>query len=342
MRGIHAFAIVLAAGCAASPSTGGTEDGLQVVGQVIDFETGQAVSGSVSVSTTGLSPAPTVTISPPAFVLDHVTPNSVFYALAGADGHRSTYSTAIDVRDADVDLDVRVVSEAFLGKLSTAFGVTPTAANGVLIAQTIDATGHPKAGVPASAFAPLAGARGPYFLDANLAPAPAATATSASGWVVWFEVAPGATTISAASGAQYGLEMPTSPVGPAVATVAAITVADGASTLPKNVSFQNDVVPIFTKRGCQACHSGGGPGKDLANLTLDGSQNLIFKELMDTATTSQLYPRVDRTLPEKSLVLTMPSAESPADAHPNVTFTGPNDKDYLTILVWIREGAKQN
>ena len=52
--------------------------------------------------------------------------------------------------------------------------------------------------------------------------------------------------------------------------------------------------------------------------------------------------RVQTATPEKSLVLTMPSAESPPDAHPNVTFTGPQDPDYQKILVWIREGAKQN
>ena len=33
------------------------------------------------------------------------------------------------------------------------------------------------------------------------------------------------------------------------------------------------------------------------------------------------------TTPEKSLVLTMPSYESPPDAHPNVTFTGLQDPD---------------
>jgi hypothetical protein len=46
--------------------------------------------------------------------------------------------------------------------------------------------------------------------------------------------------------------------------------------------------------------------------------------------------------PETSLVLTMPSREDPPDAHPNVTFTSALDPDYLKLLVWIREGAKQN
>ena len=52
--------------------------------------------------------------------------------------------------------------------------------------------------------------------------------------------------------------------------------------------------------------------------------------------------RVQVATPEKSLVLTMPSAENPPDSHPNITFTGPEDADYLKLLVWIREGAKNN
>ena len=43
-----------------------------------------------------------------------------------------------------------------------------------------------------------------------------------------------------------------------------------------------------------------------------------------------------------SLVLTYPSREDPPDRHPNITFASPSDRDYLKILVWIREGAKNN
>jgi hypothetical protein len=342
MRGTAVLlALVGAIGCASQAPAAG--DGLEVIGQVVDFQSGQSVSGSVSVSTQGLTPAPTVTISPPAFVLDGITPNSVFYARASADGHRASFSAAIVVADADVDnVSVRVVAETYLAQLATAFGVTPTAANGVLFAQMVDSSGAGVAGVPASAFAPVAGARGPYFLDAQLDAAPTATATSSSGWVVYFEVPPGVTGLAASAAGGYSIDMPTSPVAPATVTVATVHATAGTTTLPKNVSFANQVVPIFEKRGCAACHSGSGPGKDLAGLTLDGSQNLVFKNLMNPATTSTTYPRVDLTTPEKSLVLTMPSAESPPDAHPNVTFTGPADPDYLMILVWIREGAKQN
>ncbi|MCE9579672.1 MAG: hypothetical protein K8W52_41525 [Deltaproteobacteria bacterium] len=330
------------AGCA-SHAAGDPGDGLSVTGEVVDFATGLPVTGAISVSTRDLSPQPIATIAAPTFVLDGVTPHSVFYALASADDHRATFSAAITVEDAHVDnIEVRAVSEAYLGQLTTAFGLTPTAATGVLFAQAVDDTGHGRAGIPATAFAPIAGARGPYFLGADLAASPAATETSSSGWVVYFEVPPGVVGVTATASAGVAIDMPISPIAAATASVATMHVTDGPPVLPTHVSFAQQVAPIFTRRGCDNCHSGGGPGKDLANLTLDGSQNLIFRELMDTAVTSPARRRVDIAAPEQSLILTMPSAEAPADAHPNVTFTGPTDPDYQTLLVWIREGATQN
>jgi hypothetical protein len=340
MRGKLACAALSISAACASHAGSDPGSGLEVTGQVVDFESGLPLDVAVGVSTRGLSPQPIVTIAAPDFTVDGVPPHSVFYGLASADRHRATYSAAIDVEDADVDgVEIRAIGETYLGKLTSAFGVTPSAASGVLFAHAVDATGHGKAGLAAAAFPPVAGARGPYFLDAQLGAAPGATATSSSGWVVYFEVTPGLVDLSAAA---QGLAMPRSPIAAATATVATIQVTDGAVAPPKNVSFQQAVVPIFQKRGCDNCHSGGGPGKDLANLTLDGSQNLIFRELMDPAVTSATAPRVNLAAPEKSLILTMPSAEDPPDAHPNITFTGPTDTDYQTVLVWIREGAKQN
>jgi hypothetical protein len=110
-----------------------------------------------------------------------------------------------------------------------------------------------------------------------------------------------------------------------------------AAALPTNVSFATQIVPTFESRGCVACHSGNGPGKDLGGLQLDGGTPKIYSEL-----TTENPLRVQRAAPEKSLVLTMPSAENPPDAHPVVAFTGPEDPDYVKLLVWIREGAKNN
>lgn len=118
---------------------------------------------------------------------------------------------------------------------------------------------------------------------------------------------------------------------------AAVSIDGTPAMLPANVSFATQVIPIFNSRGCVACHSGNGPGKDLGGLQLDGGDPKIYSELR---TENPL--RVQVATPEKSLLLTMPSAEQPPDGHPVVTFTTLEDPDYLRLLVWIREGAKDN
>lgn len=332
----------MVAACAADED--GTEGGVKVSGNVRDFRTHEPIDGSVSVSTQGLSPAPTATVSGASYVLEHVIGDSIFYVLAGAPPtHRATFGAAIEVDTDDLPgVDLDVVAEADLAAYADAFGVTPTAATGVLLVQAVDDAGDPEAGVAAAALVAPAGADGPYFLDANLDADATATATSTSGWIVFFEVDPGLVGLTAGAASGITLDMPLSPIAPATATVATMQVVAGDVDLPTGVSFADDVRPIFDRRGCQSCHSGSGPGRDLGDLTLDGSANLIFRELGDDAVTSQTAVRLDLESPEDSLVLTMPSAEAPPDSHPNTTFSGPLDPDYLTLLVWIREGATQN
>jgi hypothetical protein len=181
------------------------------------------------------------------------------------------------------------------------------------------------------------GASTPHFLDATLHPS-TATTSSSSGWAVFFGVPAGTAQLGQAANATVTLSMDAEPIAAATVTIAEVTVTDGAPpSLPTNVSFSNDVIPIFTNRGCVACHSGNGPGKDLGGLQLDGGVPKVYSEL-----TVENPLRVQVATPEKSLVLTMPSPENPPDAHPNVTFTGSSDPDYEKILVWIREGAKMN
>jgi hypothetical protein len=315
---------------------------LSVTGTVHDFQSGDAVTGAASISTTALSPVPRITVEGSSFTIDGVPANSAFQVLASVPTtHRATYSQLITVVDDSVDgVKVQTVSEQFLTTLATGFGVTPSAAKGVLLMHLVDGAGAPKAGVTASniVLAGAAGATGPKFLDANMMPAANATSSTASGWVVYFEVPAGQVALATPATATTTLEMASSPVGAGAVTIADVKVTDGAPpAMPTNVSFNTQVYPIFTKRGCVACHTGSGPGKDLGGLMLDGSANLAYKEL-----TQENPLRANTATPEKSLVLTMPSAESPPDGHPNVTFTGPQDPDYLKILVWIREGAKNN
>lgn len=334
--------VALAIGCGSDPGSGPLGGSLDVTGTVLDFETQMPVSGTASISAAGLLIPPTITVTGADFSISGVPENSAFQVLASVPpSHRATYSPTISVTTMSVTgIKSYAVSEAFLTKLATGFSVTPSAANGILLVHLTDMSGMPKAGITGSniVLSNAGSASGPHFLDANLAPS-TATSSSASGWAVFFEVAPGVVSLGQAANATVALDMPSAMIGAANVTIATITVGSGApAPLPTNVSFAQQVAPIFQNRGCVACHSGSGIGKDLGNLTLDGSTNKVYMEL----TGPEDPARVQVATPEKSLVLTMPSAESPPDAHPNITFTSPQDPDYLKILVWIREGAKQN
>lgn len=349
----HLWVVVAAlalAACGSGSEEGGDDDDDTVVetysvdGTVVDFETATAISDQATISTANLTPPPTISISGASFTIEGVPPHSVFQALAGSPpNYRNTYSAAIEVLESDLSgVELTVVSEAYLADLVTAFGVTGT--GGVLFARAVNADGSGRAGVEARAFE-INGTQpvsGPYFLDADLQAAPALTETSSSGYAVFFEVAPGLTSITAATDSGYTMEMSSAPIANTTVTIADVIVTDGPAERPANVSFSADVRPIFQMRGCDACHSGNGIGRDLGNLTLDGSDNLIFRETTEELSPKHQVTRVNPAAPELSLLLTMPSAEDPPDVHPNVTFASPQDWDYLTILVWIEEGAKDN
>lgn len=334
---MRALAFLVLAGCGfdATPLGGA----LSVRGEVVDFESNTAIASTASISISGLNPPPAITTQGATFSIDDIPENSAFQLLASSPPtHRSTYSDTIILTDSDLDnLKVPAVSEALLADLATAFGVTPTAAKGVLFVKFVDATGTAMADVAAASLLVPAGVIGPKFLAPDYSALPAATATSPSGWAVFFEVTPGIITLGAPVESTVSVAMPLSAIGATAVTIATAVVG-GQLVLPTNVSFQNQVFPIFSDRGCVACHSGGGPGKDLGGLHLDGGSNLAYREL----TTERVGFRVNLAMPEKSLILTHPSREDPPDVHPNVTWTGPLDPDYLKILVWIREGAKDN
>ncbi|HWU88579.1 MAG TPA: hypothetical protein VN253_14955, partial [Kofleriaceae bacterium] len=231
-----------------------------VEGTVVDFESGMPISGAASVSTSGLSPVPTVTSQGASFTITGVPENSAFQILASAPtSHRPTFSDAVVVETDDLrDVKAPAVSEAFLQILTAGFVVTPSAARGILLARIVDDRGMPKAGVAAASLA-LAGAgtSPPRFLSATMLPDSNATVTSTSGWVVFFEVPPGVAALGQSQSGTVTLDMPVSPVSAGTVTIAHIHATDGAPVLPKNVSFRNQVVPIFGPkasggRGCEA------------------------------------------------------------------------------------------
>ena len=337
---MFAFALAACGGDGVEGDDAPLGGSLTVTGDVVDFGTRAAVAGAASVSTSGLSPAPRITTQGAGFTIEGVPENSAFQILASVPpDHRATFSPAVIVTDTDVDgVEALSVSETFLAGLSSAFGVNPTAARGVLFSRLVDEAGAPRAGVLGTALALSGGPMvdGPYFLDAAAMPDPAATMTSASGWVIYFEVDSGVAGMAAAGGANLTVDMPVSPIQAGTVTIAEVTVRDGAVMVPTNVSFSNQVVPIFERRGCTACHSGNNVGNDLGGLALNGGDNKVYDELMEDPT------RVVVAMPAQSLVLRMPSREDPPDSHPNITFASPADPDYLLILGWITEGALEN
>lgn len=344
MRAYSGGLAVILAACASNPA-GSTEPPLggsnTVTGTIVDLQTGQAIGVSAMLSVTGV-PAAQVSVQGASFTIDGIPDNSSFQLLAtAAPTYAPTFSPAIQVVAADVSGAIAYeASEPFLNQLATGFQVTPNVSDGVLLLHLVDSTGKPVSGVAGSniVLAGTTGASGPHFLDQNLA-ASSSTSSSASGWAVFFNVPPGAIALAQAANATATLAMAESPVAAGTVTVANVQVTQGAPPpAPKNVSFANDVVPIFSNRGCTACHSGNKIGANLGNLALDGGANHIYGQLV-----TPTYPmRVVLSAPATSKVLTMPSYENPPDNHPNVTFQGPQDPDYQKILVWITEGAKNN
>jgi hypothetical protein len=323
----------------------GVIDELTVSGTVIGFDD-EAISGSATVTATGLNPPPTISVTGADFEITGVAPFSVFQILSGAPpDYPNHYNVATEVEDADVSgVQARVVSETFLAAMQTEFNVTPAAGTGIIIGHVIADDGSARDAIAGSVFE-INGAApptSPFFLDAANAPDAALTETSTSGWIVFYDVPAGLAAFTAAGGSGYSIVAAQSPVAANVVTLADITVNDGELVLPVNVSFANDVVPIFSKRGCEVCHSGNSIGADLGQLALNGGANKIYRELAEELSPTHGVTRVNLETPNESLVLTMPSLENPPDAHPNVTFTGTADPDYLTLLGWITEGALEN
>lgn len=337
MQALRAFglAAVVLGGCDFSSDEPGSRElgGSRTVrGEFVDYKTGQPVSGA-TIELSGLSAdvRPEASVDGASFTLEGVVENSAFQIKASASSYRPTFGPSIVVTDQDITgIRVPVVSVAYLEGLVAAFDIDPPT-QGILLARLVQ-DGQPAAGVHRDAFM-MPG--GPYFLDAQLQAVPGGQVTSTSGSVAFFDVPVGVTGVVQPAAPPVGLDMPVSPIEAGAVTLADITVLDRPITLPTNVSFRQQVYPIFERRGCEPCHSANGDGKNLGGLTLGGGENKVYGELMADA-------RVNRMNPPASTILTYPSRESPPDSHPNITFASSNDPDYLMILVWIQEGAKDN
>ncbi|HYO84154.1 MAG TPA: DUF1549 domain-containing protein [Bryobacteraceae bacterium] len=112
---------------------------------------------------------------------------------------------------------------------------------------------------------------------------------------------------------------------------AAITVKPSART--PGVSFINDISPIFTMSGCAGsnCH-GSIRGQRGFKLSLFGNDPKLDYDAIAGGNAG----RIDRKQPEKSLLLTKATAETP---HGGGFRFAPDSLQYRTIADWIRQGA---
>jgi hypothetical protein len=292
-----------------------------------------------------MTPAPTVTVTGATFSIAQVQPFSVFGLVVSATAYRTTYDPIVRIDGAALTgVHAVAVAEADLTQISSGFGVTPTAGKGIVLAHFVDAMGNPVSGIPTASIA-VGGAAPPTtprVLASDKAPMMGATATSGGGYVVLYDVAPGPLALSATTASGYTFVAPIATVAADAVTLVDVVATVGAPKTPVGVSFTKDVIPIFSARGCVNCHSGGGIGRTLGGLMLDGGKPNVYKQLTQDVSPNFGTVRVNLATPEKSLVLTMPGYENPPDPHPIVVFASTADPDYQKIFVWIKEGAKNN
>ena len=103
---------------------------------------------------------------------------------------------------------------------------------------------------------------------------------------------------------------------------------------PRPVRFSREVVPILTKRGCNAgvCH-GKAAGQNGFRLSLLGAD---AQADFDHIVHENQSRRVSLLFPDSSLILRKPSAQI---LHGGGKRLDENSKDFLTIERWIRQGV---
>ncbi|QDU94615.1 DUF1549 domain-containing protein [Lignipirellula cremea] len=103
------------------------------------------------------------------------------------------------------------------------------------------------------------------------------------------------------------------------------------------VSFELDVLPIFSARGCNAgaCHgkARGQNGFALSLLAFDPDSD--YAALTQEARGRRLFPAA----PERSLLLSKPSGQSPHGGGVRLEL---GSDDYQTVLDWIEQGTQRS
>ena len=121
----------------------------------------------------------------------------------------------------------------------------------------------------------------------------------------------------------------------ALGQVVEVPVRVSAPSSRPPLSFELDVVPVLTARGCNsgACH-GSARGQDGFHLSLFGYDPAGDRQRLVDELPGR---RINRALPERSLLLEKATGAVP---HTGGVLMSPMDADHETLLDWIREGAR--
>ncbi|MCZ2341520.1 MAG: DUF1549 domain-containing protein [Bacteroidales bacterium] len=120
--------------------------------------------------------------------------------------------------------------------------------------------------------------------------------------------------------------------------VAGLLTVSPAQAAERPVSFTNDVVPIFTKVGCNlgSCHAKANGGRNGFELSLLGFEP---REDYEHIILEARGRRVMFENPDKSLLLLKGSGQI---SHGGGTRIPLNSENYATIRDWIRQGARMD
>ncbi len=98
-------------------------------------------------------------------------------------------------------------------------------------------------------------------------------------------------------------------------------------------TFEANVVPIFSSRGCAATNCHGSTASGGLNLDPTNGAAANYLEVNGNG-------RVNTSSPRDSLILSKPAG---AVSHGGgKIFSGIQDGDYITLFCWISDGAKNN
>lgn len=314
---------------------------VRLEGIAADWRSGAPLPGAV-IETVGVSPVQMATAgSDGSFTLVSVPINGFVLLTVVAADHVPSVSSAILVGEDPLEgVIAQAVSDADVALFESGFAVTSTAGRGVVLGRAQTLAGAGISAVAAISVLSSAGAfEGPYFIAADGSPAPGALETTADGGFLFFNVIAGDLSVAATASnlvfeSQATVVMANSW---SIVTLPGDGPGVGGSPTPTPgppgpQSFADDIVPIFTSRGCtgSGCHR---PPTNGGGLRLNQSAGQIYAAVLSRCNTAN---------PPNSLLLTKPLFEAAPNHIGGNVFLTTNDPDYQRMLRWITDGAPNN